>query len=274
MVVLALMFPAASGRAQADTATGLLCAAAIAAEEAGSAIPRHLLAAIGLAESGRWDAGRKASVAWPWTVMAEGRGQFFPTRQAAISHVERLQARGVRNIDVGCMQINLMHHPDAFTDLEEAFDPVRNVAYAARYLRSLHAETGSWEAAAGRYHSATPVHNARYRAVIARLWQKQQAAGDNALIALAPAGSTVAGSRTRTAAIDHARTDRLRATWQARTGGHSSDPAPVTARGRAVVPTDRPMIRSAAAEAAFADRRREHIAAWRQSRAGLSGRSD
>ena len=32
------------------------------------------------------------------------------------------------------MQINLMHHPDAFASLDEAFEPGRNVAYGAKFL--------------------------------------------------------------------------------------------------------------------------------------------
>jgi hypothetical protein len=61
----------------------------------------------------------------------------FPTKAKAIAHVRELQARGVRNIDVGCMQINLRHHPNAFPDLETAFDPEMNTAYAAQFLNGL-----------------------------------------------------------------------------------------------------------------------------------------
>ena len=34
--------------------------------------------------------------------------------------------RGVRQVDVGCMQINLQSHPHAFASLEDAFDPGSN----------------------------------------------------------------------------------------------------------------------------------------------------
>jgi hypothetical protein len=54
------------------------------------------------------------------------------------------------------MQINLMHHPDAFASLEQAFDPQANAAYAARFLTTLHQQTGSWDRAIAWYHSATP----------------------------------------------------------------------------------------------------------------------
>ncbi len=67
-----------------------------------------------------------------------------------------LQAQGVRSIDVGCMQINLRHHPNAFADLEEAFDPVSNARYAARFLKDLQATRGDWMRSASHYHSQTP----------------------------------------------------------------------------------------------------------------------
>ena len=63
---------------------------------------------------------------WPWTINAEGRGQFFATKLEAIAAVRALQASGVRSIDVGCMQVNLMYHPNAFASLDEAFDAPAN----------------------------------------------------------------------------------------------------------------------------------------------------
>ena len=117
-----------SGPAFADTGAaiqappGLLCQQAIAVAEQAHAIPQHLLAAIGRVESGRRtpDGG---SLPWPWTINAEGDGAFFDTKAQAIAAVRALQARGVRSIDVGCMQISLLHHPDAFATLDQAFDP-------------------------------------------------------------------------------------------------------------------------------------------------------
>ena len=74
-------------------------------------------------ESGRWDAEAQASFAWPWTVTAEGRGRYLPSKAEALAEVRQLRARGLTNIDVGCMQVNLFYHPDAFDDLNQAFDP-------------------------------------------------------------------------------------------------------------------------------------------------------
>jgi hypothetical protein len=42
-------------------------------------------------------------------------------------------------------------------------NPIKNAEYAADFLASLHTELGSWEAAAGAYHSRTPKYADPYR---------------------------------------------------------------------------------------------------------------
>ena len=66
-------------------------------------------------------------------------------------------------MDVGCFQVNLLHHPAAFANLEEAFNPLANARYAARFLTTLRANTGTWDLAVGQYHSATPAIGEPYR---------------------------------------------------------------------------------------------------------------
>ena len=168
--VLALAGP--SPATAADTSVGAenLCARSIARSEQGEDIPVHLLTAISLAESGRRDPRGEAIIAWPWTVTAEGRGRFYENREDAIAAVKRLRARGVTNIDVGCMQVNLYYHADAFADLEGAFDPARNVTYAARFLKRLWSRTRSWSRAISLYHSATRLRGRDYRSKVFRLW--------------------------------------------------------------------------------------------------------
>jgi hypothetical protein len=137
------------------------CLGLIKSAEKSQAIPEGLLKAIGFAESGRVTAdGRR--VPWPWTVNAEGQGYYFETKKDAIAFVEELQARGVRVIDVGCMQVNLYYHPKAFASLDAAFEPATNVAYAARFLNELKAETDDWGVATQYYHSRTPHLGQRY----------------------------------------------------------------------------------------------------------------
>lgn len=147
-----------------------LCKMAAHQSERKFNIPRNLLRAISLTESGRWNPEDKANIAWPWTVASGAAGEFFPTKSAAIRHVRDLQAQGVTNIDVGCMQINLRYHPEAFNSLDEAFDPYQNTQYAGEFLSRLFKTTKSWTQAASHYHSNDPSKNMYYREKVLGYW--------------------------------------------------------------------------------------------------------
>jgi hypothetical protein len=149
-----------------------LCAKYIAHYQEIEDIPSHLLTAISLVESGRWDDNKKQKSAWPWTVMAEGKGAFFPTKALAVAKVKGLQNRGISNIDVGCMQVNLRYHGKAFTSVEQALEPSANVAYAARYLKDLRKKNKSWAQAVAYYHSATWDLNRPYSLKVIGYWNK------------------------------------------------------------------------------------------------------
>ena len=165
---------------------GHLCRAAITEAERSANMPRGLLQAIGRVESGRRDPETGHFAPWPWTINAEGEGKYFPTREAAIAHVRQLQARGVRIIDVGCMQVNLHHHPNAFASLEQAFDPLTNARYAARFLTELNGGRADWRQAAGHYHSQTPERAGPYREKVLAAWEQEaRNAGDSSAEAMA-----------------------------------------------------------------------------------------
>ena len=136
-------------------------------------LPPHLLSAISKVESGRWVASRKTVSAWPWTVTSGGKGRFYATREEALDAVQALRASGRRNIDVGCMQVNLLHHPDAFEDMHAALDPASNIAYAADLLQRLKREARSWPKAIAYYHSRTPSRNGPYRRKVFRFWHDE-----------------------------------------------------------------------------------------------------
>lgn len=166
--VVCLLIALAANAARADDG----CDAAIAAAQRQNAdIPPHLLNAIGIVETGRRDARTGELAPWPWSVNVAGVGHLFETRQQAIDFVRDAWAGGIRSIDVGCMQVNLLYHPDAFGSLEEAFAPDANVRYAVSFLRDLRRRTGDWDIATGLYHSATPglseAYDARVRSVLA-----------------------------------------------------------------------------------------------------------
>lgn len=149
---------------------GALCTHQVARSERKYGIPQRLLGAIAATETGRTHRGLGIKVPWPWAINVEGRPFFFHTKREAVQMVEKFQAEGVRSIDVGCMQINLYHHPDAFANLSQAFEPSFNVDYAARFLRGHYDETGVWKTAVGRYHSRTPGHAARYVGLVYGQW--------------------------------------------------------------------------------------------------------
>lgn len=154
--------------AHAAIADDQVCLQKIRSEERAHRIPGGLLAAIGFTESGRTVTGRRA--VWPWTANVEGEGHFFDSKAAAVKFVEDKLAAGATSIDVGCMQINLKHHPDAFASLDDAFDPGTNVAYGADFLKALHGQANGWLEAARRYHSATPEKGQAYGERVLANW--------------------------------------------------------------------------------------------------------
>jgi len=135
-------------------------------------IPPHLLKAISLKETGRWDKNKKESFTWPWTVTSGGWSHYFKTKESAIRAVKRLQLRKITNIDVGCMQINLKYHPNAFKTLDEAFDPSSNILYATKFLKKLYKNEKSWHRSIEKYHSSNPKFSLKYRTKVNKIWKK------------------------------------------------------------------------------------------------------
>lgn len=172
--ILAVCRPAAAD-------DSLMCLKETVRQEKRERIQTNLLSAIALVESGRYSKKYPSGIAWPWTVTAEGRGKFYDTKEQALAAIRELQSQGVENIDVGCMQINLKYHPEAFQGIEDAIDPAKNVAYAADFLKRNYQETKSWGEAATRYHSKT-VHKAfRYEDKLLETWNRLGKHGNPAM---------------------------------------------------------------------------------------------
>lgn len=128
-----------------------LCVTAAASAEAVLRLPANLLKAMTAVESGFW----------PWAVRARGKSHMMPSRAAAVQLVKDLRAQGVKDIMVGCLQIHLRHHPDAFASIEQALEPSANAAYAGKFLKSL-ARGASWWDAVGRYQGGKPAAREAY----------------------------------------------------------------------------------------------------------------
>ena len=146
------------------------CLSALDAVQGQVRFPSQLLRTIASVESGRPDPITGRVAPWPWTINVEGTGYFFSSKAEAIEAVARFNAQGIRSIDVGCMQINLLHHPNAFRSMDEAFDPRVNVAYGARFLGALYHQTGGWPLAVAAYHSQTPALGAEYWGRVTARW--------------------------------------------------------------------------------------------------------
>jgi hypothetical protein len=168
-VLLFPLFRLAATPVSLEVQAANTCLEAIHKAEATYRIPPRLLESIALVESGR-SLGKTSVYPWPWTVTVNGKGHYFPTKAAAIAAVTQFQARGHKNIDVGCMQVNLQYHPKAFRSLQDAFDITQNVAYAAKFLRELKEQHVSWQKAIGCYHSATSSLHTPYKHRVLKQW--------------------------------------------------------------------------------------------------------
>lgn len=171
LTIFALSGAPAMAQSTGSASDALVCQRHVQSAERLQRIPQGLLAAISLVESGRGVGPGGSTVAWPWTINAAGEGQYFDSKEEAIAATRQLIEDGLRSIDVGCMQINLRYHPDAFASIEQAFDPARNVAYGASYLRQLHRLQGSWPKAVERYHSSEDGRRAEYREKVISTWR-------------------------------------------------------------------------------------------------------
>ncbi len=140
------------------------CSSALAAPsctEAAGIVERQLGLPTGVLRSiGQVETGNQ-----PWSVDSDGVGERFASAEDAITHVRR-EAASVRFVDVGCFQVDLAYHPDAFRNLDEAFDPLSNASAAGRYLLALRRSAGSWPEAVARYHSADPGRGGSYSAQV------------------------------------------------------------------------------------------------------------
>jgi Flp pilus assembly protein TadD len=175
-IVLASAAAPAVARPAADD-PARLCLDPMSRLERDYGVEPGLLTAIARVESGRPDAETGVWAPWPWTINAEGQPRYFDSEEAAIAAARDLLLQGVTNLDVGCMQVSLHWHNAEFATLEDIFDPLTNIAYAAQYLVTLHARHGDWVAAAGAYHSADPERRSAYLRKVLGYWARGDLAG-------------------------------------------------------------------------------------------------
>ena len=151
-----------------------LCLAAI-----DGAASRYHLSAATLGAIARVETGRPMPLTgdrqpWPWTVNAGGASHFFVGEPQAVAWTRAFLAHSRVPVDVGCMQVDLHYHPDAFRSLDQAFDPVANADYAASLLVRLAGRAGDMHRAAGLYHSGNAALADPYRAHVGTMRTDQR----------------------------------------------------------------------------------------------------
>ncbi len=165
--------PPAARRAWAAGQSGL-CLVAAGEAEARLGLPRGTLGAIARVETGVVLPVTGDVEPWPWTVNGGGTGHWYPTRAAAAREAALLLARTGMDVDVGCMQVSMRYHRDAFASLADALDPAINVRFGAALLRGLAGGRRDVRDATGRYHSGTPALGDPYRERVGRMRQVQR----------------------------------------------------------------------------------------------------
>jgi soluble lytic murein transglycosylase-like protein len=166
----ALLTIAASSAGPARAEGPLMCEREMTRAAALNGVPLNVLYSVGLTET-----GRKGELS-PYDMNVDGKDIHSATLAEAMASFAQAKARGAKFIDIGCMQINQHWHGADFASLAEMFDPERNVEYAARFLKTLRAEEGSWTLAVARY-NAGPDNPAAERAYVCAVIRNMIASG-------------------------------------------------------------------------------------------------
>lgn len=169
LLIVAVGAPALAGAGRAMADDSDLCLDEIAKQEARYGMPAGILKAIARVESSGSPYG-EITKPWPWTLNVGGAPHYYASKAAALTALTSFRAQSDVNIDVGCMQISLQYHPNAFADLATALDPVANVDYGALFLSALKDKSGDWMQAVGDYHSTTPGFGDTYRNLVQVAW--------------------------------------------------------------------------------------------------------
>ncbi|MCF8462496.1 MAG: transglycosylase SLT domain-containing protein [Rickettsiaceae bacterium] len=152
-----------------DLAWSIKCANLFKYYEAKYRLPKDLLYSMALRESGKTHQKHNIMIICPWTVNIEGKSYYFNDKNTAVEFVIKAIQNGKKSIDVGCLQVNLKYHPNAFKNLEKAFDPSTNIDYAAQILKAKYDKFQNWDKAVAHYHSATPELGNRYHKHIMKI---------------------------------------------------------------------------------------------------------
>jgi len=132
----------------------------IAVQEEQNNIPSGLLLAIATVESG----------SKPYALNIQGKSVIGRNKREAVDLIHKALAKGITNIDVGVMQLNIRWHRENFKSIEEMLDPKKNIEYAAGFLLKLYKKYGDWHKAVRFYNSSTAEYYRKYSRKITLAW--------------------------------------------------------------------------------------------------------
>ena len=137
------------------------------AREAG--VPPAVLYGVALQESSLLFslAGERRSLPWPWTLNVAGSPARLATRSQAEERLRAALRSGIRNVDVGPMQVNWRYHEERLGSVRRALDPFWNLRVGAELLRTHYAASRDWHVAVGHYHAPSNFRRAaRYAELV------------------------------------------------------------------------------------------------------------
>lgn len=126
-------------------------------------VPASLLKAIAFVESGYQ----------PYVLNHQGKSLSFKTPGESWAYVEKQVKSGDTALDIGCMQIHWKAHQNSIEDPKHLLNPAFNIRYAAKFLKGLYQELGTWSRAVSAYHSRTGKGHA-YLIKVARVVKQEQ----------------------------------------------------------------------------------------------------
>ena len=132
----------------------------IAEQEELNKIPSGLLLAIATVESG----------SEPYALNIQGQSVIGRNKTEVANLIHEALAKGITNIDVGVIQLNIRWHRENFKSIEEMLEPKKNIEYAAGFLLKLYKKYGDWHKAVRFYHSSTAEYYRKYSRKITLAW--------------------------------------------------------------------------------------------------------
>lgn len=143
------------------TAAAETCHEDVLKAERQNDIPKGLLLAMAIIESGRGGAPQA------YALNVGGRQVIARSSQDAARYFRTAGGRYGSNIYVGCLQLSLKYHHRAFSPVHQIADPGHNTDYAAKYLLRHYRMTGNWTSAVGRYNGGS---RRQQRAYVCKVW--------------------------------------------------------------------------------------------------------